>query len=259
MRRLLTELAAVVASVLVVGLGFVLGAPDAAAGAAGAGPRSLGVPDRDGRSQGEVPLGESVEIFGRPARLSTFWTADSVDEVVRTYSDAWEKAGLNPLVKRLDRVTMVTSVDPDTGLMRSATIMDSGEDRLVIPSVTDVQGTPKLDPSESPVPIPENAKAFMSQVADDVTALSYTANFLVPLVPARAVEFYKVELGSLGYAVEKNSEKGTREGRMVEFRRGPEWVTVVATPTSKEPRAPSFMVVTHTRFLDAEGTPWKGP
>lgn len=259
MRRLLTELGALAAAGSIVGLGLVLGAPEAEAGATGTATRALGLPARAANETGEVPMGDGMELFGRPTRLTTFWTADPVSEIVRTYSEAWQAAGLNPLVKQLDRVTSVASIDPDTGFMRTVTIMDSGDERLVMPSMTDVREVPQLEPADAPVPIPETARAYMSQVTDDVSSVAYSANYVVPLVPARAVEFYKVELGALGYEVEKNSAKGTREGRMIEFRRGPEWITVVATPTNKEPRAPSFVVVTHTRFLGTEETPWKGP
>jgi hypothetical protein len=216
---------------------------------------SIAAPRALTEGTGEVPLGESMELWGQPTRLSTFWTPDPVVEVVRIYVEAWQKSGLDPQVREIDKVTAVHALESETGLMRSVTVIDLGEERLVVPNVSDVRTIPDLGPRHAPVPIPENATAYLGQVADDTTSLTFSANYLVPLEPDRLLAFYKRELEPDGYEVQQGAlSRRTREAASAEYGRGKEWISIVATRTSTErdQRPASFVVVTHTRALDFE-------
>lgn len=234
----------------VLALGLLLGGEaeaDAPARAA-----TLAAPERLVEGTGEVPLGESMEIWGRPSRLSIFWTQDSREEVLRVYSEAWSSAGLKPTVKVIDQVSSVSAIDPETGLMRSVSVLEAGEERIVMPALVDVRALPDVTARGAPVPIPENARAYLAQVADDAVSVSYNAHFLVPLTPGRAVEFYERELGQLGYqpatdGLMNGLAPGSAGG---EFSRGPEWVSVVASNTDDHEGRASFVVVTHTRKVE---------
>jgi hypothetical protein len=233
-------------------VGFLIGTPEAAADAP-ANPAVIGAPAAPDDANGEVSLGDSMQLNGRPTRLSMFWTPDETDEIVRVYSEAWKKAGFIPQVRTLDRVTSVTIVENETGLMRSVTISDAGDQRMVTPSVSDIRQFPDSSPRTAPVPVPENAQMYLSQVADDANAVSYHATFLMPNSPAQAVEFYKIEMGKLGYAEHDAIVKSTKKAQTAEFHRGPEVVTVIATQTEDSSEYTAFVVVEHVRAVAPEG------
>lgn len=252
MRSWLANLLGVGTAGAALGLGLVVGAPEAAAN----GPSNavhLAAPPASDEAATEVSLGDSMELWGRPSRLTMFWTADESSEIIRTYLEAWKDVHSQPVVRRLDRVTSASVLEPETGLMRSVSVTDVGDQRLVVPSLTDVRAFPDLGARHAPVPVPENAKAYLSQVADDSSSVSYHATFLIPISPARAVEFYKVELGKLGYASRDPLAKSSVHAQTAEFSRGPESVSVVATPTEDKSPDTAFVVVQHTRAIVTEG------
>lgn len=257
MRAWMANVAAVAGAGGVLALGLTVGAPEVEANAP-ANRATLAAPaPLPTDSSMEVSLGDGLTLWGQPSRLSLFWTGDASIDVVRLYSDAWEAAGLEPMVRRLDRVSSVSAVEPATGLMRSVTVLDAGDERLVLPSLTDVRHLPDLSARNAPVPIPENARAYSAQFSDDVNAAGYHATYLVPLTPSRAVEFYRVNMEERGYRQIQSTMKGTPGGaQTAEFERGSEWINVVATPTDPKKGAKSddetaFVAVTHVRALDA--------
>lgn len=247
----------------VLGGGLVLGAPEAVAN----GPsrvRNLGAPSQEGNT-GELPLGDSVSVFGRPMRMSIFWTSDPADKVARTYMDAWTKTGMVPQQFTIDKVTQVSALDnsdgPGAGLQRSVTIIDNGQDRMVLPGLTDVKVLPDLTPRTAPVPIPSNALQYMGQVADDAGAVSYNGSFFTPMPASRVIDFYEAELGKAGYKA-REPRKKVAGGMTIEFERGPEWISVVAknddNPTAKgaAPEAAAQVMINHVRTFE-QRPEWK--
>jgi len=213
---------------LVVGGGLFVGAPDVEA-AGPSNPVRLVAPPVSGHGVMEVPVGEALEMWGQPSRLNVFWTLDSVDEVARTYVDAWKTAGFDPRQKKVDQVTNVSAIDKSTGLMRGVTIIDSGDERIVLPGLTDIRVAPDTTPANAPVPVPSNATRYLANVADDTTTVSYSASYLVPMSAERTLDFYRLEMGKLGYTPKKNADVShIRSGSAAEFERGAEWVQVIA-------------------------------
>lgn len=255
MRAWMANTIGVGAAVGIFGAGLALGAPDVEA-AAPSRQATLGMPERE-IANGEVSLGDSLELWGRPAKLNAFWTRDAPTEIARVYRDTWDKAGLNSNVQTMDRVTTVSAVDHDAGLLRSVTIIDAqGPDRLVMPGITDIRAMPDVTPRGAPVPIPETARAYLGHSADDRTSIAYHGSYVVSLAPQRALRFYEVELGKDGYAPQAAKLGAKLDGaRSGEWTRGHELITVVASPIDpKDPKA-SFVVVTHVRAIPAEELP----
>ena len=239
------------AAAAALGVGLVAGAPEAAAGAGPARTTTLSTPDR-GDPDGEVSLGESMQVWGRPTRLSMFHTSDTTEQVIDLYTEAWKDVGVTPpVIKRLDRVTSVSVLEEKTGLMRSVTVQDMGEERLVMPSLVDIRVFPDLGTRAAPVPVPENAKGYSGQAADDAMSISYHATYLAPMSPKTAIAFYRQELVPLGYA-EKPSELKSSVAEAVAFVRGPERVEVVAANTQEDGAPATFVVVEHVRAIPQE-------
>lgn len=245
---------------LVVGAGLVLGAPEAIANGP-AQPRTLNAPPSTGDGTGEVPVGDSLVLWGRPSKLGLFWTTDKVDSIARTYADAWSKAGMDVKVRRVDLVTSVSAIEEQTGLMRSVTIIDRKDERIVMPGLMDIRVAPDVTPAKAPVPVPENASAYMSHVADDASSVSYSGSYIVPIASDQVVAFYEQELGREGY-VAREKKKTLKTGASIEFERDSEWISIVATDDVPAKGAPadvevvSTVIVTHVRRL-APPVEWK--
>lgn len=235
----------------VLAAGLVFGAPAAQANGPSS-PVHLGFVDGHGEGTGEIAMGAGLEIWGQPSQLSLFWSPDEPGDITRTYLDAWETAGLITDEKRMGNMTVVSALEESTGLMRTVTVLEGqGDDRLVLPGLTDVRSLPDPTPTGAPVPIPENAKAYLAHVADDVVALAYSGTFLVPMRPDRIVRFYEVELAKLNY--EPTSGMAARgQADASEWSRGNELVSVAATAFDKDNPNSSFVVVTHTRAINGE-------
>jgi hypothetical protein len=258
-------LGAVVAAGVVVG-GLLVNAPEAEANGP-TNPMRLVPPAVAGHGTGEIPLGEGMELWGQPSRLNLFWTSDSADEVIRTYSDAWKAAGFEPKTTKQDRVSSVSMVEKASGLMRTITVIDTQDQRMVIPGLTDVRIAPELTPRHAPVPVPETARSYMAHVDDDGSSVSYSGSYLIPIRPAEVAEFYRVEMKKLGYRQNDDAAvKHIKAGEIVEFSRGPEFVQVVATRPDAgrleevmragkldkklDPDGTALVVITHTRGLE---------
>jgi hypothetical protein len=235
------------AALAALALGLWAGAPEASA----AGPSrraTVTAPAGSEAQDEEVAIGDSMQLWGQPTRLSMFHTDDSTDEVLQTYIDAWKSAESEPIVKHMGRLASVSVVDPESGLMRSAMVQDLGDVRLVIPSLTDVRAFPDLSERSAPVPVPENALHYTGQVADDATSLSYHGSFTTTMSSATAIEFYRRELVAAGYA-ERRSDFKSSKADAAEFVRGPETVQVLATTLEEASKRATFVVVQHTREL----------
>lgn len=260
MRAILANAVGAVAALSALGLGLVVGAPEAGADRSPAARRPLGgPPPRLVEGNGETPLGDGLEVLGRPTRMSAFWTRDEPRLVADLYAEEWRRAGLEPEVRVIDRVTSVSAMDKATGLMRQVTIMDSGEDRLVLPGMTDLRQLPDLSPSSAPVPIPETARNYDGQFADDATALNFHGSYVVPNEPEEVVAFYRDELVKRGYAELEAFGRSTAAGSSgAEFQREREFVRIVATDTEErgeraEGARGALVVVTHARAIVDEG------
>lgn len=250
MRGMIANIAGVLGGAAVLGLGLWIGAPEAEAAGSGSQVR-LGPPVRAADEAVAIPLGESMELFGQPSQLSLFWTVDSPEEVARLYTDTWKAAGFEPHLTRLDRATHVSAIDPETGLMRAVTILAQAEETLVLPAITDVRVMPDLTSQRAPVPVPENARAYMGHSADDTSQLTFTGSYLVPLRPEQVLRFYERELAGEGYERREGFGKGAKGAKGVEYVRGPEQITIVASITDEKAEdAGSFVVLTHSRQLE---------
>jgi len=248
--------AALAVPAAVLALGFLLGTPKADADSVPAPGAARNLPERAVAASDEIVLGDDMQIWGRPAQMSVFWTADSPEEVLRTYIDAWTSAGFVPRTQVVDRVASASFVDPATGILRAVTALRQDDQTLVIPSSMDVRVMPDVSARSAPVPVPVTAKAFMAHSTDEAGVAAWTGSYLVPLAPERAVAFYRVEMAKLGYR--ENTDEALSRAKGVagaEFERGPENITVVATPTEDkrdDGKIASFVMVTHTRRIPAE-------
>lgn len=241
----------VVGAAGVLAAGLVFGAPAAQANGPSSAAR-FGFADVSAEGDGEISMGAGLEIWGQPSQLSLFWTPDAPSEITRTYLDAWETAGLVTDEKRMGNMTVVSALEESTGLMRTVTVLEGqGDDRLVLPGLTDIRALPDPTPTGAPVPIPENAKAYLAHVADDVWSLAYNGTFLVPMAPDRIVRFYEVELSKLDYQLTPGFAASGRADA-AEWARGNELVSVAATAFDKDNPNSSFVVVTHTRAINSE-------
>jgi hypothetical protein len=266
LRKWQANLIGVAVAALVVAGGLFAGAPEVRASGP-SNPMHLSAPPGLAHGTAEVPIGDALELWGQPTRLDLFWTRDPVAEVTRTYVDAWKAAGFDPQVRKLDKVTSVSAVDNSTGLMRTVTVMDSGDERLVIPGLTDIRVFPDVSSAHAPVPIPEDADSFLANSADDTTSVSYSATFLMPTPADDVILFYMTEMKKRGYAEEAKPQlHHIHNGTTVEFSRGPEWVRVVASgldaakldsavksgelPREAAGRSSCFVTVTHVRRID---------
>ena len=248
---------------LVVGAGLVLSAPDASANGPSH-PQTLGALPA-GDSAAEIPLGDNLQLMGRPARLGVFWTSDSTEKVAQTYMDAWSSFQLPPHVIAIDKVTSVTAVDtsegPGTGLMRSVTIIDQGDTRMVVPGLSDTSQPLDFTPRKAPVPVPDTAVAYSATSADDGGSVSYSGTYMVPLSASRVIDFYEKELGKDSYKVSK-ARKKVNGGAIIEFERGPEWISVIARDkdlghdAKSKGLASADVMITHVRTLQAKPE-WK--
>lgn len=235
----------------VLAVGFVVGAPPARASAQGNAAR-IGMVGAHADAQGEVSMGAGLEVWGQPAQVNLFWTPDDSATVSRTYLSAWNAAGLITDEKRMGNVTLVSALEESTGLMRTVTVLDGqGDDRLVLPGLTDIRSIPDPTPRGAPVPVPANAAAYLAHVADDILSISYSGSFIAPLAPDRIVRFYELELDKGGYERQPGLGPNARADAG-EWQRGPETVTVSATQFDKDNPQASFVVVTHVRALDAD-------
>jgi hypothetical protein len=215
--------------------------------------RSAPIPDapRSDEATDEIALGDTFKLGGLTTRLSMFWTPDETAVVLRTYEEAWKDAG-EPLVRTIDRVTSLTVLEKDSGMMRSVQISDLGDMRLVVPNLVDARQAPLPEgPDTSPVPVPENAKAYLAQEVDEPRGLSHHATYLAPMKPLTAIKFYQQELMPLGYVERSALVQTGRHGAGRRFERGVESVEVMATPTDDDGKS-SFVVVEHLRAPAAE-------
>jgi hypothetical protein len=213
----------------VVAAGLFLGAPDVAASGP-SNPTRLATPAATAHGSGEVPIGDMLEMWGQPSQLNMFWTNDSADEVARTYSDAWKAAGFEPRTQRIDRVVNVSFVETTTGLMRTVTIMEAGDQRVVLPGLTDIRVAPDTTPDRSPVPVPEGASGFVAHTADDSGSVAYNASYAAPIASDTIIAFYRAEMTRLGYTERANPEvRKVPAGAAIEFERGPEFVQIIAS------------------------------
>jgi hypothetical protein len=247
MRAWMANLAGVLSAGTALIAGVVLGAPEAEANAPSQ-PLQLSTVTAPG--QDEVALGDSMVLHGQPARLSMFWTTDSMETVVSTYMNAWQGGPHPPVIQNRGKMVSVAAMESSGDLLRSVMVQDLGDVRMVVPSLTDVRQLPDLSGDDSPLPLPENARGYLSQVADDSTTLSHHASYYAKMSAETAVEFYKVELGKLGYQTANSGGLGNNtKVRSATFSRGPELVNVVATPPEPGTDA-SFIVVDHTRTVE---------
>jgi hypothetical protein len=255
----------------VVAGGLLVNAPEAEANGP-SNPMRLVPPPVAGHGTGEIPLGEAMELWGQPSRLNLFFTNDSTDEVIRTYADAWRAAGFDPKINRQDRVSNVSMVEKSSGLMRTVSVIDDQNQRMVIPGLTDVRIAPELTPRHAPVPVPDNVHEYLAHTDDDGSSVSYSGSYLVPLHPSEVAEFYRTEMKKLGYKPNENATvKHVKSGEMVEFIRGPEFVQIVATRPDGgrleglrragkigkdfDPEGTALVVLTHTRLISDETQP----
>ncbi|MFM2152034.1 MAG: hypothetical protein RL199_469 [Pseudomonadota bacterium] len=249
MNRRLAALGATVVTAGALAAGLAAGSAPPAAPA-----RVASIPDapRAADASDEIALGDSFDLGGLTTRLSMFWTPDETDVVLRTYRDAWRDAG-EPLERTIDRVTSLTVLERETGMMRSVQVSDLGDMRLVVPNLVDARRLPApSSPEDSPVPVPENTASYLSQEVDEPRGRSHHATYVAPMKPATAIEFYRQELTPLGYSERPALFQTGRHGAGRQFVRGPETVEVMATPTDNEGTS-CFVVVEHLRAPPATG------
>jgi hypothetical protein len=250
MKPWIANIAGLLTAGATLGLGLVAGAPEAEANTPSQ-PMQLASPSGTAREDSEVSLGDSMVLNGQATQLSMFWTSDDVETVLKTYAEVW-KDQTKPVVHRRGPITSLSVLDATGQTMRSVMIQDNGDLRLVVPSMTDVRTSPSAGPESSPVPVPENARAYMSQTADDATSLNHHSSYFAPMAAETALEFYTQELGRLGYQVAPKGGFGKNAKlQSATFVRGPETVNIVATPVSNEAEG-VHVVVDHVRAIPQE-------
>ncbi|GAC1599546.1 MAG: hypothetical protein NVS4B10_10800 [Myxococcales bacterium] len=240
----LRNLAACASALGVLGFGAWLGgafAP-AAHAARGWGPPAIPVqPAYPGRGgAGGIALGDGLSVGGQPMQLSIFFTPDPPSRVVAWYAEALHKKGLVPVARAEAQVAHVSVFDPEDGLQRSVTALPQpGGETMVLVGVNDPRRPPRLltGARRAPFPVPEEHRAFLSYDSEDAGARAQSAQFVTSLATGAVLDWYRKELGSLGFVEERSDAARS----LATFRRGAASIAVAVQQLAAEAGAVVFV------------------
>jgi len=202
--------AARIALALALASGALIGG--ASAGGAFA-PVSRGGPDQGAGTpshEGELSVGDGLEVSGQPMQLSLFYTEDSPRRVIQFHADAFRARGLLPVLAGDHELAHVSVFDPRTGLQRfvSAVPQPDGQ-TLVLSGATNPRRPPRFlrGAEGASFPVPSGRRAFLGFQSADAGSRAESAQF-VSAQPVHEVEgFYRQALAAQGFS-EKHDPSG---------------------------------------------------
>ena len=204
--------AARIALALALGFGALIGG--ASAGGAFAPVSRGGPPQGAGASsrEGELSVGDGLEVSGQPLQLSLFYTADSPRRVIQFHADAFRARGLLPVLAGDHALAHVSVFDPGTGLQRfvSAVPQPDGQ-TLVLSGATDPRRPPRFlrGAEGASFPVPSGHRAFLGFRSADAGTRAESAHF-VSAQPVHEVEsFYRQALAAQGFSAKQDPSNGS--------------------------------------------------
>lgn len=163
------------------------------------------------RAEGEIPVGDALEVSGQPMRLSIFHTADLPSRIVRFYADAFRARGLIPVLSAADGPAHVSAFDPGDGLQRfvSALAQPDGQ-TLVMTGAVDPRHPSWLLPGALglSLPVPSEHRALFAFRSRDGEARAESARFFSALSVHDLARFYRQALARDGYLENAGSGEG---------------------------------------------------
>ena len=171
------------------------------------------------RETAQIPVGDGLVVNGQAMQLSVVYTTDAPAQVIAFYAEAFRARGLLPIASADRRFAHVSVFDPADGLQRGVTtLVESSGHTLILLSVSDPQGLPKVlaRAPEAPYPVPEAHRAFLGYSSEDGNAKAHSGQFATSLGTAQVAQYYREWLGAQGY-VERSDQSG--EGLLV-FTKG---------------------------------------
>jgi hypothetical protein len=229
----LSTAAAVLASGMWAGGAF---APARAAG----GPPSRATDELAYAHDGEIPVGDALEVNGQPLQLSLFYTSDDPGRVVRFYAEAFQARHMVPVASTEDRIAHVSAFDPDDGLQRfiNAVAQPDGQ-TLVMVGVTNPRKPPRLlnGAGSASFPVPDENRAFLGYRSEDAGSRAESAQFVTAQSPAQVAEFYRKALGAGGWT----ENKGESSESMLIFAKDGETLSVALQALDEKKGAAVFV------------------
>jgi len=198
--------------------------------------QGAGTPSREG----ELSVGDGLEVSGQPMQLSLFYTEDSPRRVIQFHADAFRARGLLPVLAGDHELAHVSVFDPRTGLQRfvSAVPQPDGQ-TLVLSGATNPRRPPRFlrGAEGASFPVPSGHRAFLGFQSADAGSRAESAQF-VSAQPVHEVEgFYRQALAAQGFS-EKHDPSG---GGLMIFSR-PDATVSVALQKLDENRGAAVFV-----------------
>ncbi len=151
-----------------------------------------------------VRLGENHRIDGAPMQVDVSIVSDPAREAVEWYAQQWRSAGMKPFVTGENNIWHASVFDEKDGLQRSITAIGQPDNStLLMPSVSNPRRPVDLLNAEkrSPVPVPADSRMYLDDEATDDGTHGYSAQYLTPMSPSAATEFYGREMAAKGWVL----------------------------------------------------------
>lgn len=160
---------------------------------------------------GEIAVGDALEVNGQPMQLSVFYTSDKPEQVGIFYADAFAARGVIPVVGDDPKMVHVSGFDPKDGFERfiSATPQPDGQ-TLVLVGVTNPRRPPQFTrgAAQASFPVPAENRAFMGYKSNDAGSEAESAQYVSSLSTSEIVAFYRKELPGRGWAERRDDTNG---------------------------------------------------
>jgi len=161
-------------------------------------------------AEGQIGIGDALEVSGQPMQLSLFYTGDPTLKVVGFYGDAFQARGVTPIVAGDAHMAHVSGFDRRDGVQRFITaIAQPDGNTLVMVGLTNPRKPPKLmnAASAASFPVPAENRGFLGFKSEDPGARAESGQYVSSLSTDEVAAFYRAKLPALGWS-EKDSSDG---------------------------------------------------
>ena len=183
-----------------------------------------GAPQREepgyANAEGEIGVGDALEVSGQPMQLSLFYTRDPALKVIGFYADAFQARGVMPFATGDASMAHVSGFDPRDGVQRFITALRQPDgNTLVMVGVTNPRRPPKLvnAAASAGFPVPPQNRGFLGYKSDDGQAHAESGQFVSSLSTDEVAAFYRKALAAKGYS---ESGADSRDGLLFFTRQG---------------------------------------
>ena len=179
------------------------------------------------RREGEIPVGDALEVSGQPMQLSLF------------YADAFRARGLLPVLAADEDLAHVSAFDPATGRQRFiSAIPQPDRQTLVLVGTADPRHPPRFmsGPEGASFPVPPAHRAFIGFRSTDGGARAESAQFVSALGPGEVAGFYRRSLAGEGF-----SERPDSSASLLSFARPGATVSVALQKLEEKQGAAVFV------------------